>query len=194
MRRRLAVRVASAILVALLMVLALAGPAAAAKPFQENIDTTVDEVVCGIPVTTHVVGSLRSHIKYDVTDPSNVNHIWFGHINRNLTITFTNAEGDTLVERVRDNLKDEAIVDNGDGTWTFTFSNRGQPQRLIVNGRTVVKDVGKITFQDTVFLGDLTTDDDDAFISSEILGISGPHPEAESDFTLFCEVFEDALG
>ena len=51
MLRQLAVRVSSAILVALLMVLALAGPAAAAKPFQENIDTTVDEVVCGIPRT-----------------------------------------------------------------------------------------------------------------------------------------------
>lgn len=194
MRRQLAVRVSSVILVALSMALALAGPAAAAKPFQENIDSTVDEVVCGIPVTTHVVGSVRLHIKYDLTDPSNVNHIWFGHINRNLTITFTNAEGDTLVNRIRDNFKDEAIVDNGDGSWTFTFSNRGQPERLIVNGRTVVKDVGKITFQDTVFLGDLTTDTDDALISSVILGISGPHPEAESDFTLFCEVFEDALG
>jgi hypothetical protein len=34
----------------------------------------------------------------------------------------------------------------------------------------------------------------DEFISSEIVLVKGPHPEAESDFALFCEVVTEALG
>jgi hypothetical protein len=30
-------------------------------------------------------------------------------------------------------------------------------------------------------------------ISSEVLVTKGPHPEADSDFTLFCEVITEAL-
>jgi hypothetical protein len=31
------------------------------------------------------------------------------------------------------------------------------------------------------------------FISSEIVVNKGPHPDADSDFTLFCEVISEAL-
>jgi hypothetical protein len=31
------------------------------------------------------------------------------------------------------------------------------------------------------------------FISSEMVVTKGPHPEADSDFTLFCEVISEAL-
>jgi hypothetical protein len=44
-----------------------------------------------------------------------------------------------------------------------------------------------ITFADTF---DLETGE---FISSETI-VNGPHPEAESDFTLFCEVITGALA
>jgi hypothetical protein len=44
------------------------------------------------------------------------------------------------------------------------------------------------TFADTF---DLNTGD---FISGEILVNSGPHPEADSDFVLFCEVITAALS
>ena len=37
---------------------------------------------------------------------------------------------------------------------------------------------------------DLDTGD---LISSDVI-IKGPHPEAESDFTLFCEVISEALA
>jgi hypothetical protein len=43
-----------------------------------------------------------------------------------------------------------------------------------------------ITFADTF---DLVTGD---VISTEVI-IKGPHPEADSDFTLFCEVISGAL-
>ena len=41
-------------------------------------------------------------------------------------------------------------------------------------------------FQDTF--------DGDEFISSEIVINNGPHPQADSDFELFCEFMPEALG
>ena len=39
----------------------------------------------------------------------------------------------------------------------------------------------------------MTDTEDDVFISQSIESVSGPHPEAESGFTLFCEVVVPAL-
>ena len=55
-------------------------------------------------------------------------------------------------------------------------------------------DMGRISFEDVIYFGDLETFEDDAFISSTVTSISGPHPNAESEFELFCEVFTDILG
>jgi hypothetical protein len=41
--------------------------------------------------------------------------------------------------------------------------------------------------------GTPTDTEDDVFISQSIESVSGPHPEAESGFTLFCEVVVPAL-
>ena len=48
------------------------------------------------------------------------------------------------------------------------------------------RDAGYIVFHDTF--------DGDEFISGEIVVNRGPHPQAESDFELFCEFMTDALG
>jgi hypothetical protein len=55
-----------------------------------------------------------------------------------------------------------------------------------VNGPVLLRDAGLIVFEIT-FEGD-------EFISQETLLVKGPHPDAESDFTLFCEVMTEALG
>jgi hypothetical protein len=176
------------------MLLVLAAPAAAAKPLVNRFDETFNDVVCGIPVTTHIVGTQKLHVKYSVTDPSQANWIFFGFVQNNLTITWTNAAGRTLIEQERTTIKDLEIVDHGDGTWTFTYVINGMPEKLIAEGGVVAKDVGRIVFQDTVYLGDLNTDVDDQFLAGQILRINGPHPEADSDFALFCQVFTEVLG
>jgi len=48
--------------------------------------------------------------------------------------------------------------------------------------------------RDVIDLNDLEDEEDDVFVSSEILFQAGPHPEADSDFALFCEVVHDVLG
>ena len=50
----------------------------------------------------------------------------------------------------------------------------------------LIRDAGHITFRDTL--------DGEELLSSEIVVNKGPHPEADSDFELFCEVTTEALG
>ena len=50
----------------------------------------------------------------------------------------------------------------------------------------MIRDAGYIVFH-VVFNGDEP-------LSSEIAVDRGPHPDAESDFALFCEVVPSALG
>ena len=56
----------------------------------------------------------------------------------------------------------------------------------------LIKDVGRIVFANTFDFHDSNPHDNE-LISSEVVSISGPHPEAESGFTLFCDVMPDAL-
>jgi hypothetical protein len=80
------------------------------------------------------------------------------------------------------------VVDEAAGTLTITYSIRGLPEKIIVNGRPVSLDAGLITFTDVI---DMATDE---LISTEIVTVHGPHPEAEGGFNLFCEVIRSELG
>ena len=80
------------------------------------------------------------------------------------------------------------LVDEEAGTITFLTSFIGLPEKIqTAKGPVLLRDAGIITFADTF---DLETGE---FISSEITVNKGPHPEADSDFTLFCEVISEAL-
>jgi hypothetical protein len=69
------------------------------------------------------------------------------------------------------NFKDRTATDNGDGTLTLTM------------------DVGRIVFVNLIdYNGTPTNVDDDVFLSSDVESLSGPHPDFESDFELFCSV------
>jgi hypothetical protein len=178
------------------MVVAMAGPARAARP--EKTDQTTAEPfpdkVCDIPVMTTVSGSTILHIQ-DIVIPSTgegSDDFFIGVIRDHLTITWTNADGVALVNIVQQTRQEHALVDNGDGTYTYTIN--GRPEVLRSGNKSLVVDVGTISFPDTFYLCDLSTDDDNYFINSEITGITGPHPDAESDFALFCDVVTEILG
>jgi hypothetical protein len=196
MRGTLIVRL-SALLVVLGLIAAMANPASAARP--EKIDQTAGpfpDEVCGIPVTTTITGFTILHIQ-DVIIPSageGSDDFWIGVIQDHLTFTNTNADGVTLTNTVRQTNQEGDFVDNGDGTWTYTFTVHGLPLKLRSGNQIVLMDVGSISFEDVFYLGDLSTTADNEFISQVVTGISGPHPQAESDFELFCEVFTDIMG
>ena len=196
MRGTMLVRM-SALLAVLGLLAAMANPAAAARP--EKIDQTAGpfpDEICGIPVMTTVSGFTILHIQ-DVVIPSTgegSDDFWIGVIQDHLIVTSTNADGDSLVNFVQQTRHEDAIVDNGDGTWTYTYTIIGRPEVLKSGNKSLVVDVGTISFADTFYLGDLSTTADNSFVSSEITGITGPHPEAESDFVLFCQIVTDILG
>jgi hypothetical protein len=187
----------SALLAVLGLIVAMANPAAAARP--EKIDQTAGpfpDQVCGIPVMTTVSGFTILHIQ-DVVIPSTgegSDDFWIGVIQDHLIVTWTNADGDSLTNFIQQTRQEDAVVNNGDGTWTYTYTIIGRPEVLKLGKKSVVVDVGTISFSDTLYLGDLSTTADNSFISSEITGITGPHPEAESDFVLFCQIATAVLG
>jgi hypothetical protein len=103
--------------------------------------------------------------------------------------TFTNPEtGKSVILSSAGTVTGtDAIIDETAGTVTFVTSFVGLPEKIqAANGRVLLRDAGVITFTDTF---DLETGE---FLGTEVT-VSGPHPEAASDFNLFCETIVPAL-
>ena len=103
--------------------------------------------------------------------------------------TLTAENGKSVIIQNAGQFTDvEPLVDEEAGTITFTTTFKGLPEKIqTAHGPVLLRDAGVITFMDTF---DLETGE---FISSDVI-IKGPHPEADSDFTLFCEVITEALA
>ena len=163
-----------------------ASAALAAKPVEhinERIDVTFTENLCGIPVTTEIVGRENVLIYGDgsVRDTSSG------------TITWTNADGDWLQNKVAGPLVNHESLEGSILTSTSVLS--GIPERLRSSeGITRAFDRGRIEITTVFDLHDLDDPTDDEFVSQEITRVAGPHPQAESDFLLFCEVVTEVLG
>jgi hypothetical protein len=170
-----------------------AAPAAAEKPFQNEhnrFTISFEEELCGIDVETTV--TVKEHLKGRIGD--NGFPIFQG--NANATVTWYNPETDrTVTLRDRSNVKDLSVTDNGDGTITVVQQVTGIPEEVTLDDGTVaIKDVGRIVLSTVIDYNGTPTDlEDDEFVSQEIISISGPHPDAESDFTLFCPAVVEGL-
>jgi len=170
-----------------------AAPAAAEKPFENEhnrFTLSFEEELCGIDVETTV--TVKEHLKGRIGS----NGFPIFQSNANATVTWYNPETDrTVTLRNRSNVKDLSVTDNGDGTITVVQQATGIPEEITLDDGTVaIKDVGRIVFSTVIdYNGTPTDTEDDEFISQEILSISGPHPEAESDFTLFCPTIVEGL-
>jgi hypothetical protein len=174
-----------ALLLALITALAvLPGGALGAKPiaqFHDHFTDSFSDEVCGIPVDLDLVITDNFFLYPDESfkDTSSGQ------------ITFTNPVNDNSVvlSFAGQVTGPPPIVDEAAGTITFLTSFIGLPEKIqTAHGAVLLRDAGIITFADTF---DLDTGD---FISFEIVVNKGPHPEADNDFTLFCEVISEALA
>jgi hypothetical protein len=172
-----------ALLVALVTALVIfPAPALAAQPiehFHDHFTESFSDEICGIAVDVEVVVTDNFFLYADGSfkDTSS------------FQATFTNPEtGQSVVVSSAGQVTGPPpVVDEEAGTITFLVSFKGLPEKIqTAQGPVLLRDAGVITFADTF---DLETGE---FISSETI-IKGPHPEAESDFTLFCEVITGAL-
>jgi hypothetical protein len=180
------------VLLACGLLLAMVQPAAA-QPLErshEHIVETFEDVVCDIPVTITLDIIENIHVRlaksgfplFQSTGPG--------------TITITNpTTGKSVVVRFTGAVKDLTVVDNGDGTITVRTAFTGIPEEVrLADGTVAIRDVGRVVFVTVLdYNGTPTNTEDDEFISQTIESISGPHPDLESDFTLFCEVVVPAL-
>jgi len=160
--------------------------AVAAKPIHEKfeVDDTFSENLCGIEVTTRLLIKGNVLIRDDgtVLDTSLIRVRW------------TNADGDWVTNMVAGPFR-FTTIENADGTVTFRTAISGVHSKLRTSeGLTAAFDRGRIIFETTVDLNDPEDPEDDVVISDEIVFQAGPHPEADSGFTLFCDVIQDALG
>jgi hypothetical protein len=168
---------------ALMLTAAPAGAAVGAKPiaqFHDHFTESFSDEICGIPVNVEIVVTDNFFV-YDDDSFKDTS---------SFRSTVTNpVNGKSVVISSAGQVSGPPpIVDEEAGTITFLTSFRGLPEKIqTANGSVLLRDAGIITFADTF---DLETGD---FISSEIVVNKGPHPEADSDFTLFCEVISEAL-
>jgi hypothetical protein len=111
-------------------------------------------------------------------------------------VTWTNPDtGLSVVNKITGGFKDLSATDNGDGTITVRTAVIGIPEQIILpDGTVAIKDVGRVVLANVIdYNGTPTNVDDDEFISQSVETVSGPHPELESDFTLFCPAVVDGL-
>jgi hypothetical protein len=171
---------------ALLAVLPASALGAKPEVFHTHFhDELADIDLCGISVDLVADGVFTDRLFFD-QDGNPVRFTSTASVKQ----TFTADNGKSvIVQSANQYIETEPIIDEAAGTITFVFSFKGLPELIKTpHGGVLLRDAGAITFADTF---DLATFE---FISSEILVQHGPHPEADSDFTLFCEVISEALA
>src|SRR5512132_392480 len=176
------------------LLLAMVQPAAAQlvqRSHEHLVLTIPDDEVCGVSVTTtlDIIGNDQERL-------AKSGFPLFQLTGRG-TVTFTNPETGKSVSFFFAGVsaKDLTVVDNGDGTITLRTAVTGVPEKLRLSDGTILNmDVGRVVFVSVLdYNGTPTNVEDDVEVSSSIESISGPHPDLESDFALFCEVVVPAL-
>jgi hypothetical protein len=104
------------------------------------------------------------------------------------TNTYTNPlTGDVVVRRFGGQSLDVAVSGDPAGIHVHDFITKGLGELFKTpHGGVLVRDAGYIVFR--------VTFDGDTFVGSEIVVNKGPHPQADSDFKLFCQIMPGALG
>ena len=171
----------------LFVALALMPAAAlAAPPDHEHfrdVGTFVDEDFCGTGQTIN--GSFDARV-----------NVWFSPegaeelVRTTLSAkqVFTNPDTGDSVTVSAAGMSTEVLI-SGDpaGLHTVLATTKGLPEKIqTTHGPVLTRDAGIIAF--------LLTFDGDELLEQQIVVVKGPHPEADSDFELFCEVTTEALG
>ena len=143
--------------------------------FHSRVTGSAPSEICGIPVVLDFVA---------------VNN-YFLHEDGSVSLTaagstaITNpANGNSVVISFGGHQPSAApVLDAETGILTFVHTFQGLSQKLqTANGPVLLRDAGLITIVEKWHYETGT------FLSSEIIVNKGPHPESESDWTLFCEV------
>ena len=178
-------RLAAATGVGVALVAIAGAPAALGASPQVNhfrdISTDVDPDFCGTGKQIDLAFNVRTN---EWLEPHRANY----KATSSGTITYTNPlTGDVVIQRFGGLFLDVTVSGDPEGINVHDFINRGLPELFKTpHGGVLTRDAGYIV-QRAVF-------DGDTFVSIEIVVNKGPHPEADSDFELFCQIMPGALG
>jgi len=106
-------------------------------------------------------------------------------------VTFTAANGKSVQLITARHVTREVTIVNEEGTFTVVETFFGLPQKLSTpNSRTLMRNAGVIQFTTLI-----REEEDGSFtiLDFEITDVKGPHPNADSNFTLLCQLVADAL-
>lgn len=179
-RRALRCAAAAAAVAALALVPASALAAQPIESYHDHFSDSFSDQLCGIDVD----------VTLTVTDNFSVFADWSVKGTGSVRATVVNpATGKSVVISSAGQFSDVApVVDEAAGTVTFHPTSKGLPEKIqTAGGGVLLRDAGVISFADTF---DLATGE---FVSSQTIVNKGPHPEADSDFTRFCDVISGAL-
>ena len=172
---------------ALFAALALMPAAAlAAPPGHEHfrdVGSDVDPDFCGTGQTINVSFDVRVNVWISQEGAEELVKTTFS--GKQL---FTNPDtGDSVTVSFAGQTTEVLISGDPDGLHTILATTKGLPEKIqTTHGPVLTRDAGLIAFEITF--------DGDEFISQETVLVKGPHPEADADFELFCEVMVPALG
>lgn len=146
-------------------------------------DSFSDDDFCGTGMTVDI--SVEGH-GTEFLAP-NGNRDYWNRIVGNATLT-NPLTGDTVIQHFAQGFIARIIAgDPETGNWVEEATFTGLPEQFrLEHGGLLLRDAGIATFRNTFVNGEL--------VSSELIVVKGPHPNAESDFELFCEVMIPALG
>lgn len=167
------------VLIACIALLALPGASLAAPPtFHGTYEFTDDVTICGVDGTIHVTGAEVIWVEGDSF-----------RITGQGTDTFTTADGRSVVLHFAGKVNVTETFSEDGSTLVVLSTYRGMGQSIRGGeGGMVMRDAGVITFIETI---DLVNEE---LISIEVIDVRGPHPQADSNFTNFCDAFLEALG
>jgi hypothetical protein len=175
------------LLVPFTLVLALMPAEASAAPPETfhftDVGTETDPDFCGAGEAVDVAFDVVGNVWVSPAGPEDL-----VRVTQSGTLTFTNPDtGLSVVVSFAGQTTDTVISGDPEGIHTHLITTKGLPEKIqTVNGPVLLRDAGLIAFA--------VTFDGEEFISVETVLVRGPHPEAASDFTLFCEVMTEALG
>jgi hypothetical protein len=157
-----------------------AGAAPLIDRFHDSFSDTFQDNICGIDGTNALKVVANVQVFADGTFKLQLNQ---------KTVFTSAATGKSVVLFFAAQQVNAGPIDNGDGTVTFVTTFKGLPEMIkLPNGGVLSRDAGFIGFNDTF---NATTGE---FLGKTVSPQNGPHPEADSGFTLFCDVIVPALS
>jgi hypothetical protein len=172
---------------ALVALIATATAGAQGKPIHTQISDSFTENFCGLDLTRTDVGVDNFTPVFDTAG----NVVSFADTGSVRTTLTNPLNGKSLVISAAGRHTGTATGDPN-GLVTFTDVYKGLPEKIsLSDGETLSRDAG-ILGQVTVV--DFSTDPNGVLVSQVSTTEHGPHPDADSNFDLFCNVLTPALS